>query len=34
LDGLIKLSYKCTVLPDRRISCLSQICTILWYDSI
>ena len=34
LDSLIKLSYKCTVLPDCRISCLSQICTILWYDSI
>jgi len=34
LDSLIKLLYKCTVLPDHRISCLSQICTILWYDSI
>jgi len=33
LDSLIKLSYMCTVLPDRRISCLSQ-STILWYDSI
>ena len=29
LDSLIKLWYKCSVLPDRRISCLLQICTIL-----
>jgi len=32
--GLLQLSYKCSMLPDRKISCLSQIRTILWYSSI